>query len=110
MKILGVRGNLSLLKSFQQSAIQKSTKYEDRFLIAGTNEDKIKLLKRNLNTEITIASPYILTLEELSSRYYDDGVKADYEDNYGYCIAYRIAYEKSVNIAINFYNCLPLPI
>lgn len=108
MKILGARGNQLFLKRYQQADNQRSTSYADQSQLTGDIQVKIIRLKKSLNTEITIASPYIITLEELSYRYYEDAIRADKDNNKPFCITYRVAYERAVNIAINFYNCLPI--
>lgn len=106
--MLGLRGNRSLLS--KGKVVKQSTKYSLRGRVEGNLEDKLRYLRNSINTEITIASPYLLTLEDLGDRYYEDGQCALHDEEFGYYRVYVEGYEQTRIISDHCYRCLPSPI
>lgn len=106
MKLLGLRGN-QLLSLQQNSRACCSSRYEERGLQIGTFEERIRALRRQITTEITIVSPYLLSLEDLANRYYDDSQLAWLDGEVAYFNAYTDGYERTKVISDNIYRLMP---
>lgn len=105
--LLGVRGNHSLL--LKGKALRQKTEYKMRNLVEGTIGYKLDILRKSINTEITIAAPYLLTLEDLATRYHEDGVDALRDKEFGYYQRYVEGYEQTQRIVTHCYRSLPSP-
>jgi hypothetical protein len=106
VKLLGLNGNHLLLLRQRLKGLDYSTHYSDQPKILLPEREKLQALSRHLNTEITIAAPYLLTLENLATRYFDDGQTALKEHNVAYHIRYLVAHDRAKIIINGFYACL----
>lgn len=90
-----------------KALIDTSTRYDDRDIQQGTAREKLVRLKRNIAREITVATPFILTLEELEEQYHHDAQAALVDDNFGYYMRYHVGIERCRILIANSYHLLP---
>lgn len=84
-----------------------STMYQDRHLLKGNLNQRLDRLSKSLNREITQATPYILTLEELVERFHDDCKASWLDGEIGFYMRYHFAFEKSKAIVDYSYSLIP---
>ena len=105
MKVLGLNGNHLLLLKQRLKGPEYSTRYEDQCKIQLPRSQILTRLGRNLSTEITIVSPFLLTLENLALRYGEDGQAALDSGEIDFFIKYRVAYDRAKVIIDGVYSC-----
>lgn len=89
--------------------INLSTRYDDRELIKGTENQKLDELSDHLEAEVTLSSNDILKMERLQERYYSDGLSAKADKCIGYWMRYVKAYEH-LNILISSFYLPFIPV
>lgn len=105
--LLGLHAKNGSLSFVDKNGNPLTTEYKDRGRLTGTLNKRLDWLGKSLNREITIAAPYIMTLEELTERYYDD-CKVSFDDgNIGFFMRYQYAFERSKAIADYSYSLIP---
>lgn len=87
--------------------LKVSTRYSDRNRLEGSLKDRINLLRRTINTEITITRPYLISLEELGDRLYEDSIAALKAEDMPFYVTYTKGHEQTQVIARHCYRCLP---
>lgn len=105
MKVMGLNGHHLLLLKQRLKGPEFSTHYKDQCKIILPRSQILTRLRRNLNTEITIVSPFLLTLENLAGRYDEDGQMALNNGEIDFYIRYREAYDRAKTVIDCVYSC-----